>query len=182
MECAPAFDYARAPHHTSIVDDHSIPCGGNDGAPKQQKALFESDLLSLDLRFVAESTVENVPVPDVELQLLDLTKRGHKGPAISVDLALEEGQAVTFILRTAPETNGNEAKLRPSEARAQALGVPLESRFAVLRDFNNTISECSITCLYRVDNRCFIPQGKGRSLINQGLICLHASVLQSLIN
>ncbi|ETW87512.1 glycoside hydrolase family 15 protein [Heterobasidion irregulare TC 32-1] len=126
VECAPAFDYARVPHHTSIVDDHSIPCGGNDGAPKQQKALFESDSLSLDLRFVAESTVENVPVPDVELQLLDLAKRGHKGPAISVDLALEEGQAVTFILRTAPEANGNEAKLRPSEARAQALGVPLE--------------------------------------------------------
>ncbi|THH19715.1 hypothetical protein EW146_g1475 [Bondarzewia mesenterica] len=126
VECAPAFNYARSAHTTIIKPDDSIPYVGDDDSRRQQKALFESDSLSLDFRYVAESMIENVPEPTVELRHLDLAHRGHKGPGISVDLVVEEGQAVTFVLRTPPEGNENESKLKPSEARAKELGLPLE--------------------------------------------------------
>jgi hypothetical protein len=52
MQCAPAFNYARSTHIASIVDDESVP--GDPDATPQKKALFESDSLALDLRYVAE--------------------------------------------------------------------------------------------------------------------------------
>lgn len=96
MQCAPAFNYARDKHHTSLVDDHTtlVP---------QKKALFESGTLNLDLRYVATSVLENVPPPQVKLELLDLTSKGHKGPGVTSYLTLVEGQVITFVLRTPPQ-------------------------------------------------------------------------------
>ncbi|EIM83391.1 glycoside hydrolase family 15 protein [Stereum hirsutum FP-91666 SS1] len=124
VECAPAFNYARDSHETSIVKDTSISV--KPGVTAQCKALFESQNLTLDLRYIAESEIEGVGVPEIELKELDLSARGHKGKAVCVDMDLTEGQVVTFVLRTPPPPNGHEDKFHPTEERANALGVPLE--------------------------------------------------------
>ena len=99
MQCAPAFNYARSPHTTTIIDDESIP-----DEPTQKKALFESDALSLDLRYVTEcSASECIEPPQVTLELLDLSAKGHKGLAVQSLLKLREGQSVTFVLRIPPD-------------------------------------------------------------------------------
>lgn len=54
MQCAPAFNYARSAHVTTVVDDDSAP------GPRK-KVLFESDALALDLRYVCETTLVRVP-------------------------------------------------------------------------------------------------------------------------
>ncbi|KIJ59288.1 glycoside hydrolase family 15 protein [Hydnomerulius pinastri MD-312] len=123
VECAPAFNYARDKHTTAFVPDDSIQyC-------KQTKALFKSENLNLDLRFVAESTLENVPTPKVDLEYLDLSGKGHLGPATSCNLVLSEGQRVTFVLRICPEETLSSA-LRPDQERANKLGVSLEKLVA----------------------------------------------------
>ncbi|EPQ54918.1 glycoside hydrolase family 15 protein [Gloeophyllum trabeum ATCC 11539] len=119
LTCAPAFNYARDTHTTAIIPDTSVPY------PAQQKALFHSADLDLDLRFVGESLVEGVPEPSVQLELLDLSGKGHKGPAVQSTLTLTEGQAVTFVLRVPPKEG---AKVpAPSVQRAEELGVSLPS-------------------------------------------------------
>ncbi|KAF9448768.1 glycoside hydrolase family 15 protein [Macrolepiota fuliginosa MF-IS2] len=102
IECAPAFNYARNPHVTSIVDDESIP--PIPGFHKQKKALFESADITLDLRYVPERTMEDTEIPVVHLTTLDLSAKGHKGLAVQAFIQLVEGQAVTFILRNPPNT------------------------------------------------------------------------------
>ena len=100
VQCAPAFNYARSAHVTTIVDDESLPDG------LQKKALFKSDELSLDLRYVTEcsqNASEDVHVPEVTLKLLDLSAKGHKGPAVQSSFTLTEGQCITFVLRTPPD-------------------------------------------------------------------------------
>jgi hypothetical protein len=121
MECAPAFDYARAKHTTDIIPDDSHP------GPSQNKVLFKSDDLTLDLRYLCEHIIECVDDPIVDLDILDLMPKGHLGPSAFCDLDLEEGQVVTFILRMPPET-GPQSKLTPTQEKADSLGVSLESK------------------------------------------------------
>ncbi|KZV77612.1 glycoside hydrolase family 15 protein [Peniophora sp. CONT] len=127
MECAPAFDYARQSHETSIVPDDTIPTA-EDGPTSHKKAIFKSKDLTLDLRFVAESAIDSVSNPVGELKELDLSKRGHKGLAVYMDLDLEEGQAITFVLRTPPDesTARADAAIRPTEQKAKDLGVSFD--------------------------------------------------------
>jgi hypothetical protein len=120
VECAPAFDYARAKHTTEIVPDDSYPGGG------QTKVFFKSGQLNIDLRYVSESTMECVDDPLVDLKLLDLSQKGHLGPAAYCDLELVEGQVVTFILRTPPEVE-MQPRFTPTVERANKLGVDLDS-------------------------------------------------------
>lgn len=120
VECAPAFNYARDKHNTEIVVDDTIPFH------TQNKVVFSSPNLNLDLRYVAESTTDNVPAPEVNLGLLDLSSKGHLGPAAYCNLSLEEGQRVTFAFRICPE-EGFRAQIKPTQAYADELGVPLES-------------------------------------------------------
>ncbi|KAF8830428.1 hypothetical protein HHX47_DHR2000866 [Lentinula edodes] len=96
VQCAPAFNYARSSHTTTIVED------GSSSLSQQQKAVFVSDALTLDLRCVTDSLLENVQPPEVNFQLLDLSTKGHKGPAVSAEMTLYEGQVVTFVLRSPP--------------------------------------------------------------------------------
>jgi hypothetical protein len=126
VECAPAFNYALAEHRTSLVPDHSIP--GENSPGKQKKAVFESDDISLDLRFVAESVIDGVPSPSVEFQNLDLRSCGHKGISVSADLDLVEGQVVTFVLRTLPHA-GEQQTSNPTSNKTPELGVSLDSEF-----------------------------------------------------
>jgi hypothetical protein len=133
LECAPAFNYARSTHKTEVVPDSSIPhatdpCAPGSTASPHMKALFtsrEADL-DLDLRFVPESSLENVEEPEVELKLLDLSDKGHKGPGIVCEFTLVEGQAITWILRSPPKHTYPE-EVKPSRERAEQLNVPFES-------------------------------------------------------
>lgn len=111
VQCAPAFNYARSSHKTSIVPDSST-------LTPQKKVLFESDALVLDLRYVVggnavnllsppfasplNSRQDNVAEPHVDFCLMDLSAKGHKGPAACAKLSLTEGQYVTFVLRIPP--------------------------------------------------------------------------------
>ena len=127
VECAPAFHYALAEHRTSLIPDDSMPANGEHASDKQNKALFESDDLTLDLRFVAEYVIDCVPPPKVELCTLDLRPQGHKGISISADLDLVEGQIVTFVLRTLPKTT------RGQTTREQAIANPANDEDQQLR-------------------------------------------------
>jgi hypothetical protein len=126
VECAPAFNYALAEHRTLLVPDDSIPAIGKDAPVKQKKAIFESDDLSLDLRFVAESVIDGVPSPFVEFQPFDLKLCGHKGISISADLDLVEGQVVTFVLRTVPKATEGQHNSNPTSDKIPELGVSLD--------------------------------------------------------
>lgn len=119
MECAPAFNYARDEHTTEFLPDDSVEyC-------HQKKVRFKSPNLELDLRYVSEATLDNLPEPEVNIDYLDLSKEGHLGPAVCCNLSLVEGQRVTFILRICPERVGA-PEARPTQELADRLGIPLE--------------------------------------------------------
>jgi hypothetical protein len=158
MECAPAFNYAQATHTTKFVPDPSAP----DQHPKalftsppqntsQDGSSFAGDApwagLDLDLRVVSELQQDSGSAAcassphAVDLQLLDLSDRGHKGPGVYADMQLSEGQTVTFILRITPEANkANKERdehdaqkhqaphelLVPSKEKAQELGISFD--------------------------------------------------------
>ena len=128
VECAPAFHYALHEHRTSLVSDDTIPENSESASDKQKKALFESDELTMDLRFIAESVVDGVPLPSIDLQTLDLSPRGHKGLSICVDLDLVEGQVVTFVLRT-PKTAKEQYSAVSTKEHSEQLGVSFEREF-----------------------------------------------------
>ncbi|KAL5519704.1 hypothetical protein ACEPAG_1364 [Sanghuangporus baumii] len=138
MECCPAFNYARSKHETTLIPDDSIQDPGLTLPPKspespgdkvahspQMKALFRSEELSLDLRYVAEGHCED-PTPPVELELLDMFDKGHLGLGVCCDLDLAEGQVVTFFLRVPPDSPPP-AGTRPTRLQAKQLGVPMQS-------------------------------------------------------
>ena len=64
------------------------------------------------MRYLAETTTEDVDLPVVHLTTLDLSAKGHKGLAIQAFVHLIEGQAVTFILRN-PPANKAQPNLNP---------------------------------------------------------------------
>lgn len=143
VECAPAFNYALAEHRTSLVPDDSIPAIGENSPVKQKKAVFESDDLSLDLRFVAESVIDGVPSPSVELQNLDLRPCGHKGISVSADLDLVEGQVVTFVLRTL--TNAREEQTsNPANNKSPELRTSPDSELC-----RSQAKRCTTKCKYQ---------------------------------
>ncbi|KAG1739448.1 glycoside hydrolase family 15 protein [Suillus paluster] len=146
IECAPAFNYAQDPHDTNIVPDDTIPLQFS----KQNKVVFTSrpagtsppglgtgaspqstshSPLTLDLRFVSESLLDNVAVPEVSLETLDLSAKGHLGLAAKTELTLVEGQRLTFVLRIAPECKGDGGPGVDGE-QAEMLGVNFEKLMA----------------------------------------------------
>ncbi|GJE98224.1 glycoside hydrolase family 15 protein [Phanerochaete sordida] len=140
LECAPAFNYARSPHTLDIDVDCSIPhaadpCKPGSDVKPHVRALFsapEADM-DLDLRFVPESSLDNVPEPEIKLEKYDLTKKGHKGLSVQCEFTLVEGQAVTFVLRTPPKHEYPDAS-RPSKERADQLGVPFDKLIVTASD------------------------------------------------
>lgn len=140
LECAPAFNYARSPHKTEIILDSSIPHASDPCAPgsdvkPHMKALFTSAEagMDLDLRYVPESSLDNVPEPEVKLELFDLMHKGHIGLSVQAQFTLVEGQAVTFVLRTPPKHAYPDA-VRPSKEKAEQLGVPFEKLIMTATD------------------------------------------------
>ncbi|KAF8697523.1 hypothetical protein AX14_001351 [Amanita brunnescens Koide BX004] len=96
MQCAPAFNYARSEHTTSIINDDSII---SSSTQPQQKVVFESKELALDLRYILENTMDSVAPPEIIIVPYDLTSKGHLGLAVESKFNLLEGQCVTFVLR-----------------------------------------------------------------------------------
>ncbi|GAA5970813.1 hypothetical protein JCM11641_004464 [Rhodosporidiobolus odoratus] len=96
LECAPAFDYARAGHETQIDN------GSN-------KATFTCpEHLNLDLRWVVdngEHPKEGQEPPVIDMDYLDLSERGHKGLGVTAKFTLHEGQSVSFVLREPPRAD-----------------------------------------------------------------------------
>jgi hypothetical protein len=135
MQCAPAFNYARDAHTTTIIDDTSVPVSLTHNQTPQKKVLFESENLSLDLRYVveaSESCVHHPPV--VDISTLDLTSKGHKGLAAYASLELHEGQTVTFILRIPPKEKVDAKKVVDVDAIERRLIAPLGTSYRALDD------------------------------------------------
>ena len=85
----------------------------------------------MDLRYLASAELECVNAPDISFSLLDLSAKGHKGLAVGSELKMEEGQVVTFVLRSIGDgTNGEHKSAKnghkPTRAQAKALGVEFE--------------------------------------------------------
>lgn len=156
VECAPAFDYARAEHTMEFQPDNSSPpvpsgtstplvstaksadpyynvaqtlLGPDQPERSLKKCIFKSKDLSLDLRIVPASTMDSVDSPKVVFEELDLASVGHKGPSVCCNLDLQEGQVVTFVLRIPPKADalGKKKIKKPSQQTADELGIPLES-------------------------------------------------------
>lgn len=128
QECAPAFNYARSSHETKI-----------DNAARTADFTCPEHV-DLDLRWVvadSDHPMDEHPLPEVKLDLLDLSDRGHQGCAgsrsrgcagaalmssfryslgVTTKFKLYEGQKVTFVLREPPtsksagETSGEGPK------------------------------------------------------------------------
>ncbi|GAA6062500.1 hypothetical protein JCM10212_006349 [Sporobolomyces blumeae] len=104
IECAPAFDYARASHETKIDNENAV-------------ATFTCpEHLDLDLRWVVDlgdHPIHGQKAPKVEVDYLDLSERGHKGLGVTCTVTLEEGQSLHFVLREppTPKTSGTAAEV-----------------------------------------------------------------------
>lgn len=70
--------------------------------------------------------MEEIEVPTINFELLDLAEKGHLGPAVVANLELQEGQSVTFILRTPPKKKATVRPVIATTKDAEALGVPLQ--------------------------------------------------------
>ncbi|KWU46241.1 putative glycosyl hydrolase [Rhodotorula sp. JG-1b] len=172
MECAPAFDYARAGHDTKI--DNS-----------KRTAYFACpEHLDLDLRWViadSEHPIEGQPAPKVELDYLDLSERGHKGHGVTAKFTLYEGQSVTFVLREPPktaaegETSGegstaphipDRAKDLNSETQAFSASDPPLSQALIERLFHDTTAYW-LNWLHRCTYK-----GRWRETVQRAALCL----------
>lgn len=127
MECAPAFNYCRDKHETTFEEDKTV---ASEARNHDQKVLFKSKDLTMDLRYFVQSDDEEVSLPEIELQKVDL-KRGLLGESIVSEFELEEGQTITFLMREASThqyaNEDHEKAANPSEARAAELGINLKT-------------------------------------------------------
>lgn len=157
MQCAPAFNYARDPHTTTIIDDASVPVSLTHNQTPQKKVLFESENLSLDLRYVVEASESCIhPPPVVDLFALDLSSKGHKGLAAYASLELHEGQTVTFILRTPPKDKVEEKKSIEVDTVQRRLIAPLGTGSRALDDPYLTKESLALyLCLLSDAHLCF---------------------------
>lgn len=123
MECAPAFNYCRDKHQTELVEDLSR----EDYCKEQQKVLFQTPDMKIDLRYVEASERDDVPPPKIDIKIEKLPKRDLLGLSAVSEFELEEGQVVYFILRQVPdETFMNEQQretVQGTVKRAAELGV-----------------------------------------------------------
>lgn len=99
------------------------------GVDHENKGLFTSPSLSLDLRYLSSSDDHAVDKPCIDLKIESFADRGLLGDAITSEFTLEEGQSVTFILREVGDWQYSNAEHRrvanPDAQRAEAMGVSL---------------------------------------------------------
>ncbi|RXK39893.1 glycosyl hydrolase [Tremella mesenterica] len=169
MECAPAFNYCRDAHKAEIVEDNSLTTGCNHTT----KALFTSQSLSLDLRYLQlnpDDAPEECSAPSLKLNIGPLGNRGLLGKAVTCNFELQEGQSVVFILREVGDwsyqNEEHENVANPTPERAKALGVELGTLLAassILRPKENpNLTPALIAALIR-DTQCYWQDWIGRS-------------------
>ncbi|GHJ87775.1 hypothetical protein NliqN6_4177 [Naganishia liquefaciens] len=131
VECAPAFNYCRDKHETKIVSDDTVL-----GDHHNEKALFTSSDMCLDLRYYVDTHDEDVPGPSISLDITDMSDRGLLGPAITSEFELEEGQCVIFIMRQYVDQTKNYKSpahaeaAKPSQEKADQMNVDMETLLA----------------------------------------------------
>lgn len=93
VELFPAFDYARAEHDVEILIPNHIR-----GCEQSKTVAFSSNEMKLQLDVTidhGEETAESCPA----VHFRKLMKPGMKGEGVVAHIHLQEGQAVSFILR-----------------------------------------------------------------------------------
>ncbi|KAJ2918764.1 hypothetical protein MD484_g1664, partial [Candolleomyces efflorescens] len=224
MQCAPAFNYARDAHVTTLIDDDSIspetllskkdyegilekewgqhlrrstgstvdsassdsedhldvtsttnpletPKGHEDIPEKpHKKALFESPSVTMDLRYVVHAEDshggDGDDVPDIELNLLDLSKKGHKGLGAEAEFELKEGQGVTFILRIVPGSNMPEgiAKDKKTPTIPQPSSAEAVKQQAATSGVASTVGQGSAVG-FKVDMNLTLQDGSKKAFV-----------------
>ncbi|KAB5536354.1 Six-hairpin glycosidase-like protein [Coniochaeta sp. 2T2.1] len=93
VEIFPAFDYALAPHTTTIVQQVHEP-----GSPQSKTVTFHSKNLRLQLDVTIDKGEEDVDTcPSV---IFKAVKRpGMLGEGVIAQILVQEGQAISFVLR-----------------------------------------------------------------------------------
>lgn len=131
FRCAPAFNYCRDKHETKIVEDDTVLGDHHD-----EKALFTSPDLCLDLRYYVDTHDESVPGPRISLSVTDMSDRGLLGPAITSEFELEEGQCVIFVMRQYTDqaknykSKAHAEAAKPSQKKADSMNVDMETLLA----------------------------------------------------
>lgn len=108
LECFPAFDYARQGHETTLIDDEQA--SKTRGGKLRKKAVFKAKDMTLELRAVTGHNEEiglcdQDALEEIGLYIDSKTWPRHKGPGVSADFELTEGQTVDFVLREDPNTS-----------------------------------------------------------------------------
>ncbi|KAG8979265.1 hypothetical protein FRB94_011744 [Tulasnella sp. JGI-2019a] len=197
MECAPAFNYARDEHTMEIVDDESKSVG----AKPQKKVVFTSKDLTLDLRYILdyakpdqppEHSQAAHPVPQDEehchadFKELDLKAKGHKGVSACLEITLEEGNAIWFILRDVPVTpKSHPAPRKLSQLTEQALSEGVDVSVAIrgaaaLRPDNDPVLTTNLcNSLYEDTNKYWVTwinkstyKGRWREAVHRSALAL----------
>ncbi|KAG9021996.1 hypothetical protein FRB95_001007 [Tulasnella sp. JGI-2019a] len=197
MECAPAFNYARDEHTMEILDDESKSVG----AKPQKKVVFTSKNLTLDLRYILdyakpdqppEHSQAAHPVPQDEerchadFKELDLRAKGHKGVSACLEITLEEGNAIWFILRDVPVTPKSHPPPRKlSQLTEQALSEGVDVSVAIrgaaaLRPDNDPVLTTSLcNSLYEDTNKYWVTwinkstyKGRWREAVHRSALAL----------
>ncbi|BGP55296.1 hypothetical protein JCM8202_000628 [Rhodotorula sphaerocarpa] len=172
VECAPAFNYARSSHETKI-----------DNAARTADFTCPEHV-DLDLRWVvadSDHPMDEHPLPEVKLDLLDLSDRGHQGLGVTTKFKLYEGQKVTFVLREPPtsksagETSGegpkhptvpDRAKGQMSETQPTSASDPPLTQSMVDRVFHDT------TAYWLGWLQRFSYKGRWREAVQRAVLCL----------
>lgn len=82
--------------------------------------------MTLDLRYAIED-LNDIGGIKVDFGLLDLRGQGHLGLSVYSEFTLQEGQAVTFVLRTPPKATSTPHRLgTPTPEQSAQSGVPLD--------------------------------------------------------
>ncbi|KAG8966390.1 hypothetical protein FRC03_012093 [Tulasnella sp. 419] len=101
------------PSSNFVHDDSTSPL-----EKPQKKVIFTSKDLTLDLRYVCDTSSERqatdaqgnlLPYPSLEFKELDLRSQGHQGLSAYAEFSLSEGHAITFVLRDPPVPDGTSA-------------------------------------------------------------------------
>ena len=94
VEVFPAFDYARAPHTTTIFNDNHGP-----HCHESKVVAFRSEDVNLQLDISIESGEDEVAKTPPTVSFRKVARPGMLGEGVVATIEVSEGQAVSFVLR-----------------------------------------------------------------------------------
>jgi hypothetical protein len=92
VEIFPAFDYARAPHVTELLLDHSIT-----GSDQSKAVTFASNTQKMQLDVTIDRGEDEVACPGIKFE--KVMRKGMLGEGVIAHIHLLESQAISFVLR-----------------------------------------------------------------------------------